>query len=34
METENLAQYETNVSLADGSTVLLRSIHPDDAENC
>jgi acetyltransferase len=34
METENLAQYETNVLLEDGSTVLLRSIHSDDAEAC
>jgi len=34
METENLAQYETNVSLEDGSKILLRAIHPEDAEAC
>ena len=34
METENLAQYETNVSLEDGSKILFRAIHPEDAEAC
>ena len=34
METENLAQYEINASLEDGSKILLRTIHPEDAEAC
>ena len=33
-ELDNLAQYETNVSLEDGSKILLRAIHPEDAEAC
>jgi len=32
MEMENLSQYETNVSLPDGTKILLRAIHPEDAE--
>ena len=34
MEMENLSQYETNVSLPDGTKILLRAIHPEDAEVC
>ena len=33
-EMDNLSQYETNVSLEDGSKILLRAIHPEDAEAC
>ena len=34
METENLSQYETSVSLQDGSKILLRTVQPEDAEAC
>ena len=33
-EMDNLSQYETNVSLQDGSQILLRTIHPEDADAC
>ena len=33
-ELDNLAQYETSVSLEDGSQILLRALHPEDAEAC
>ena len=33
-EMDNLLQYETSVSLEDGSRILLRAIHPEDAEAC
>jgi acetate---CoA ligase (ADP-forming) len=33
-EMDNLSLYETNVSLEDGSKILLRAIHPHDAQAC
>jgi len=33
-ELDNLSQYEINVSLEDGSQILLRALHPEDAEAC
>ena len=33
-EMDNLSQYETNVTLEDGSQILLRALHPEDAEAC
>jgi acetyltransferase len=33
-DMDNLTQYETNVLLEDGSTILLRALHPEDAEAC